>query len=377
MNEQEEIKALKERLTKYEGILEKVLMEAPKQIGTVVAGPFKDERGITYRVDVGGTSAMVNYTKSLLFGKIRDEKLEAGTEVVIIQGAIVAATPQDLKVVEKTPTFNLIKWDQIGGLKSQVNRIREAIELPMQNAALAKELGVSPIKGALLYGPPGCGKTLIAKAIASSILESECVDARAFTYVKGGELLNPYVGATEARIVSMFKEARHYTIKTGKRAVIFIDEAEAILPSRGSRRSSDVDRTIVPTFLAEMDGFEGDNPFMLLSTNHPNDIDSAILREGRIDIKIGIERPTREDLVEIFMIHLKKVKCADKKESLASKAAELVFADANMTARVSGSLAETIVKISAQKALSRKVADKKVTVGVKKEDLALAVGSLN
>jgi SpoVK/Ycf46/Vps4 family AAA+-type ATPase len=376
MNDREENGLLKEKLSKYEGILEKVLNQ-PKMIGKIIAGPFKEKKGMHYRVEINGTPALVEYKSSVIFGDIREEKLEEGTDVAIVNGAIVAIIPNDLKVVEKPPVFKLIKWDQIGGLKSQVDRIREAIEMPMQHADLAEELGLSPLKGALLYGPPGCGKTLIAKAIASTILESDCVDVRAFVYVKGGELLNMYVGATEARIVNMFKECRDYTEKTGKRAVIFIDEAEAIMPHRGSRQSSDVDRTIVPTFLAEMDGFEGNNPFVLLSTNHPNEIDSAILREGRIDIKIGISRPNQDDLRDIFMIHLKKVKCSEKLPALAKVASELIFADPELSKRVSGSLAETVVKLSAQKALSRKVADKKAAVGINKEDVTMVVASLN
>lgn len=376
MNEREEIGLLKDKLNKYEGLLEKVL-KAPKMIGTVTAGPFKEKDSLTYRVDINSTPTIVEYKNSVMFGEMREEKLEIGTDVVIINGVIVAIVPQVLRIVEKTPVFNLISWDQIGGLKSQVSRIREAIELPMQNEALAKELGVSPIKGALLYGPPGCGKTLIAKAIASTILKTESVDPRAFVYVKGGELLSQWVGATEQRIVSMFKECRDYSFKTGKKAIIFIDEAEAILPHRGSRQSSDVDRTIVPTFLAEMDGFYDNNPFVLLSSNHPNDIDSAILREGRIDIKISVDRPNAEDLKDIFMIHLKKVKCKDKTEHLAQKASELIFADTKISQRASGSLAETVVKLSAQKALSRKIADKKSAIGVNTEDIACAISSLN
>lgn len=377
MNEKDEIRLLKEVKEKYENILKKVLQE-PKMIGTIIAGPFKGDKGDTYRVEVsGGNSALVEYGKSVLFGEMRDEKLEHGKEVVIINGAIVALVPENLRVMEKTPVFNLITWDQIGGLKSQVDRIREAIELPMQNEALAKELGVSPIKGALLYGPPGCGKTLIAKAIASTILKSDKVDPRAFVYVKGGELLSSWVGATEQRIISMFKECRDYSFKTGKKAIIFIDEAEAILPHRGSRRSSDVDTTIVPTFLAEMDGFYDNNPFVLLSSNHPNDIDSAILREGRIDIKIGIDRPNANDMKDIFMIHLKKVKCVDKKEILAEEASNLIFSNPDMTKRASGSLAETVVKISAQKALKRKVTNKKSAAGIIKDDITQAVCSLN
>lgn len=377
MDTREENGLLKEKLEKYENILEKVLDKEPKMIAKIVAGPFKDEKGTTYQAEIGGNRLLVNYKNSVLFGKVREEEIKIGVDVVLVNGAIVSILPETLRVIEKTPTFNLIKWDEIGGLKSQVQRIREAIELPMLHADLSKEIGLSPVKGALLYGPPGCGKTLIAKAIASTILNAECVDARAFVYVKGGELLNPYVGASEARIVAMFKECRDYTEKTGNRAVIFIDEAEAILPARGSRRSSDVDTTIVPTFLAEMDGFEGNNPFVLLSTNFPDQIDSAVLREGRIDIKIGISRPTQDDLNDIFLIHLKKVKCVDKKEALAKKASELIFANPEMKDRVSGSLAETVIKLSAQKALTRKIADKKSAIGIKTEDVTMAVASLN
>lgn len=366
---------LKEKVEAYGDLLGKVL-EEPKMIAWIEAGPFEEDGARLYKVKTqGGTTLVVNCPSDLFYGsKIKD--LKKGTEVMLIKGAIIAITPGQLIEIEATPEFDLVGWEDIGGLKSQLDSIREAVEFPLTHAELAKEMGLSPLKGILLYGPPGCGKTLIAKAIASSVLNSKKVDAAAFTYVKGGELLSMYVGGTEQRITNIFKRSREYTKKTGKRAVIFIDEAEAIMPARGSRRSSDVETTIVPTFLAEMDGFEGNTPFILLSTNLPGSIDPGILREGRIDLKVQISRPTHEDAIDIFGIHLKKVKCAEGIEDMSKEAATRLFTIDEAEERVSGAMIETMVKLSVQKAMGRKVRDSKTKTGVCATDLCEAINTL-
>lgn len=251
------------------------------------------------------------------------------------------------------------------------------VEMPLLHADLAKSYGIVPSKGMLLYGSPGCGKTLIAKAIASMILDDTSVDPRAFRYIKGAELLSMYVGQTEQAIGELFKSCREYTEETGQQAVIFIDEAEAILPARGSRRSSDVETTIVPTFLSEMDGFDGQNPFILLSTNLPNSIDEAILREGRIDVKIQVQRPTIEDSKEIFKIHLSKVKLADDIDKLCEDASNALF-ESNLKAKVSGAMIQTVVNFSAKQALQRAISfPKSKDKGIITEDIVNALNLVN
>lgn len=170
----------------------------------------------------------------------------------------------------------------------------------------------------------------------------------------------------------MFAGCRAYTRETGKRAIIFIDEAEAILQVRGTGISSDMSSTIVPTFLAEMDGFEGDNPFVLLSTNLPTSIDQAILREGRIDLKIEVKRPAKEDLNEIFDIHLKNVKCASPIAELACVGSDTLAAHPAFS-KISGSMVETVVKFSAQKAMKRKIKNAASPLGLIPDDIKEAV----
>lgn len=358
----------------YEKILTKLLAQ-PKMLGVITAGPVKDQSGSHYRCKVGGNDAIVTYDKEIIF-KTGIQILEVGMEILVQNGHIIGVTPTELKKEEKTPLFKLVDWDEIGGLKSQMELIRDTIESPIKYAKLAKELGLAAPKGMLLHGPPGCGKTLVAKAIASTILGAKEVDARAFVYIKGAELLSMYVGATEQRIVNMFEQCRNYKKETGKQAVLFIDEAEAILPKRGTGRSSDVEKTIVPTFLAEMDGFEGNNPFVLLSTNLPSNIDDAILREGRIDLKVEVKRPTAEDCIDIFAIHFKAVKCSEEVSCLAANGAE-ELAKLPAFERISGSMIETVVKLSTQQTLKRLIKDSKSERGVIIQDVKAALKLVN
>jgi proteasome-associated ATPase len=356
MSESETIKELEAKIKELEGILDQV-MTSKAVIAKVTAGPFEHEGKSYYRTS---EPSVVVYDKSLLFKKEKQE-LKLGMEVMIINTIIVDVIPEQLYAKEPPKNaFKLIGWNEIGGLKSQVSRIKETIETPLKNSALAKEFGLNPIKGILLYGPPGCGKTLVAKAIASMIIKDASADDQSFIYIKGAELLSMWVGFTEQRIIEMFRGAREYGKKTGKRAVIFIDEAEAILPARGSRVSSDVDKTIVPTFLSEMDGFDDHSPIMILSTNLPDSLDSAILRPGRIDIKLEVGRPNQSDVEEIFNIHLGKVKCAKDIKELARIGTEKIFGS-DAKRNVSGAMVETMVKTAAQRALTRVVTNPKTS----------------
>jgi SpoVK/Ycf46/Vps4 family AAA+-type ATPase len=368
----DELSALREQVDKYEQMLEQFLGEK-KEVHTIVAGPFVHNNAQYYRVN--GTVMFLN--EEPIFGDPITQILEPGTEVICIGSAIIAVVPKELEKVTDIPHFNLIDWNEIGGLKSQLSNIREAIELPLKHQELAKEMGLGDFPGLVLYGPPGCGKTLIGKAIASTILGSTKVDPAAFVYVKGAEMLSKFVGEAEQKVAHMFHATRQYCKKTGQRAVVFMDEAEALLRQRGSGKSSDVEMTIVPTFLSEMDGLEKEhNPIFILATNLPNALDEAIVREGRIDLKIGINRPDHPDTKEIFEIHLKKVKCHDKVEDLAIKGADMLFS-LPCKSKVSGAMVEAIAKGAVRKALTRMTTTKKTPKGVTAADLEESIKLIN
>lgn len=368
-----EYEELVAKVEKYEEMLDSVLSEKDRKIFKIEAGPFTNKGKDYYRVGGETGSTLVSFSEDSLFNT-PVKSLEPKTEVVVIGNEIVAVVPQPLILKTNLPTeFKLISWDEIGGLRSQIKNIREAVETPLQNAKLAKEFGLNPLKGLLLFGPAGCGKTLIAKAIASMILQDNKANDDSFIYIKGAELLSKFVGETERKIGEIFKRARKYEEKTGKKAVLFIDEAEAILPVRGSGISSDVDKTIVPTFLSEMDGLDENGPFVILSTNLPKSIDSAILRSGRIDLKIEITRPTIEDTIDIFKVHLKNVLIAEPIEILSKKGASEIFISDGTCNIVSGALIEAVVKLATLKALTRYKSDKKTPKGIVTEDLIEAI----
>lgn len=298
---------MEEKIKAYEGLFEELMDKEIKKEGKVLAGP--DPKYNLFKVKIGNDEMLC---------KSPNLKCKGGDSVIVIKNVIVERLPDQLKAVEEDEVeFKRIEWNNIGGMKSQIENIRKKVEFPQKYRHIYKEFNLSPSKGLLLYGPPGCGKTLIAKAIASAMLKSDNITKKMFIYLKGGELLSSFVGEAELRIKNIFESARTTYKKTKMRPIIFIDEAEAILPPRGSRVSSDVDTTIVPTFLSEMDGFEGFNPYVMLATNYEERIDSAILRPGRIDLKVYVGRPTMDDSVEIFRIHLAKTKIADNIEKLA------------------------------------------------------------
>mgnify|MGYP003343695998 FL=1 len=239
-------------------------------------------------------------------------RLRAGEHILMEgrSGLLVERIPRpevEELVLEEVPD---VTYADVGGLDDQIELIQDAVELPYLHADLFAEHRLQPPKGILLYGPPGCGKTLIAKAVANSLAKrvaEKTGDATTRSYflnVKGPELLNKYVGETERQIRLIFERAREKS-EEGVPVIVFFDEMDSLFRTRGTGISSDIESTIVPQLLAEIDGVESlRNVIVIGASNREDLIDPAILRPGRLDVKIKIERPDETSAAQIFRQYL-------------------------------------------------------------------------
>ena len=278
-DQQGEVVKVKEMLDDSRAI---VSLHADEERVVQIADPLKSE---TLRP---GNHVLLNHTTGMLMEQLPKVEVE------------------DL-LLEEVPD---IQYANIGGLDEQIEAIRDAVETPYLYPDEYKEFRLTPPVGVLLYGPPGCGKTLIAKAVANNLAErvrqqTDRDDVRGyFINVKGPELLNKYVGETERKIREVFQKAKEKS-KEGVPVIIFFDEMDSLFRSRGMGISSDMESTVVPTFLAEIDGVEGLRDVIVIGASNRQDLlDPAVLRPGRLDIKIKIDRPTTEGSKDIFSKYL-------------------------------------------------------------------------
>lgn len=233
-------------------------------------------------------------------------KIEVGDSLLLEGRSGIAVQKVQRGEVEQllAPQVPNVSYKQIGGLKKQIETIRDAVELPFIHPELYRRYGLSAPKGILLYGPPGCGKTLIAKAVATSLGANAHGKSSYFLSIKGPELLSKFVGETERQIRAIFSRARQLA-STEHPVVVFFDEMEALFRTRGSGISSDVETMIVPQLLSEIDGVETlSNVIVIGASNREDMIDPAVLRPGRLDVRVRIERPNLEEAGQIFDIHL-------------------------------------------------------------------------
>lgn len=276
--------------------------------------------------------------------------------------------------------FRPVEWADIGGLDDVKSFFHDIFERPLECPQVYRAYNLPTPKGALMFGPPGCGKTLIGRAFATDLARRYGrADGGGFMSVKGPEMLSMWVGQTEQNIRELFAKARKFKQDNGFPAVIFFDEAEAIMNKRGSGKSSDVDRTIVPAFLAEMDGLQDSGAIVLLATNRPEMLDPAIIREGRIDQKVHVPRPNATAAYRILLTNLKSYPIAHSHslEGMAEAATEHLFSPEHTLYNIvlkdgstkrfclshvlSGAMVAAIVQGAASAALTRDIAARSVT----------------
>lgn len=292
------------------GVLERI------PIGAVVK---VDERLPDGRIKVGSDVQGNGGRFVLVAASIADSVVEAGDEVRLDESGRFAIEhfPGKARSTFVADEVSDISWDQIGGQEEAKRVIRETIELPMLYPETFAKYEKTPVKGILLYGPPGCGKTLIGKALARSLAQSysehsETPVEEYFLHLSGPKILNMWLGETERMVRELFATARKKASE-GKIVVIFMDEAEAVLRTRSSGRWMNISNTVVPQFCAELDGLvETKNIVLVLTSNRPDYIDPAVLRPERIDRKVKIGRPNKTATAQILGIYLKPALPFDK-----------------------------------------------------------------
>lgn len=292
-----------------------LLNEALVVVGSLddrVAGDLGDLAEV---IEISGEFAVVSSgadeARVRLVPRLMAAEIEAGDTLLVDRSALLA-----LKLVARRRVEELVlgevpdvSYEDIGGLSDQIERIRDAVELPFLHQDLFATYQLKAPKGILLYGPPGCGKTMIAKAVAKSLSDQLGIANRTagescFIAVKGPELLSKYVGETERQLRRIFERARDQS-SAGQPVILFFDEMDSLFRTRGTGVSSDVESTIVPQLLAEIDGVqELDNVIIIGASNREDMIDPAILRPGRLDVKIKLDRPSRQGADEIMAKYL-------------------------------------------------------------------------
>src|SRR3984957_2988895 len=294
--------------------LREILSDGPRAL---VVGHADEERIVWLAEPLLAVEDMAPEVADVFDDLDRPRRLRPGDSLLVDTKAgyaferIPKAEVEDL-VLEEVPD---VSYNDIGGLTRQIEQIRDAVELPFLHKELYREYLLRPPKGVLLYGPPGCAKTLIRQAVANSLAKKmaevrgdDSREAKSyFLNIKGPELLNKFVGETERHIRLIFQRAREKASE-GTPVIVFFDEMDSIFRTRGTGVSSDVETTVVPQLLSEIDGVEGlENVIVIGASNREDMIDPAILRPGRLDVKIKIERPDAESAQDIFSKYLTDV----------------------------------------------------------------------
>lgn len=356
---------------------ESVAVNNQGQIVKKIPAPMSGEKGVVMNVAGSMADVAIKGGEQTCYFAVQ---VDVGDHVVLNaeNNCVLRKLPPPKKELVEKPN---VPWDSIIGQEAAKDILREAIGADKSRIKLMAHYNKKPIKGILLYGAPGNGKTMLAKALATAM------DGAQFISVKGPEILSEYVGLAEAAVRALFHRARKHRQETGERTVIFIDEADAILGSRNDTHFG-MEKTIVPAFLAEMDGMEESGAFVILATNLPDSLDPAIVRDGRIDRKVHVTRPTPEDAKRIIESNLEKVPCADglaefgtsELYSTKRKLARIAYHDGEVHPiylghLTSGAMCASLVERASFIAIERDMRSGKRT-SLSQEDVHLAVDQL-